>query len=151
MSRRTTKVYLAGPITGGSYGECTDWRIKIKTILDGYGYQCISPMRGKEFLKEEEELKSTGYSGIASDHSIFKRDKHDTTHTDVLLLNLYNAKQISIGSMMELAWAEHCGKFCLVIMEKENPHHHCFVLQAASLIMPDMSSAIAYLIDVYNT
>jgi len=148
--RISKHVYLAGPITGCSYDGCTDWRKNVATLLNMVGYTCSSPMRGKQFLKDVKSIASTGYSGIADDHAVVKRDKNDVLNCDVLLINLEGASIVSIGSMFELAWGADHNKFCLVVLDENNPHDHCFVKQNASLVVPSLQAAVDYLVDVYN-
>ena len=47
------KVYLAGPIMGCNYEECTAWRSVAKAWLAKHGIDGYSPMRGKEFLRNK--------------------------------------------------------------------------------------------------
>jgi nucleoside 2-deoxyribosyltransferase len=152
--RRPYKVYLAGPITGCTYEGCTEWREAVKQKLEKHGYLCSSPMRGKEWLKGEGEIKPTGYTVpehmISSDLNIYRRDKRDVIDCDVLLLNLQGADIVSIGTAMELALGEDRDKYCIVVMEEDNIHRHAFVNAAASVIFPNLDMAVEYLINVYN-
>ena len=38
-------IYLAGPITGLSYGAATDWRFTASSILESVGITPLNPMR----------------------------------------------------------------------------------------------------------
>ena len=111
----------------------------------------LSPMRGKAFLKAEKSLKdSYDSTRVASTHAIFMRDKYDSTRSDFLLLNLLGAEIISVGSIMELAWAHLSGLFCIVIMENNNIHVHSFVREAASIIFDDLDEGVDYLIKTFK-
>ncbi|MFA5172812.1 MAG: hypothetical protein WC435_00190 [Candidatus Paceibacterota bacterium] len=48
-------VYCAGPITGLSYNETVDWRNNLKEMLPP-NIEILSPMRGKDHLKNEERI-----------------------------------------------------------------------------------------------
>ena len=45
-------IYLAGPISGLSYGESTDWRQYVMDNLHE-DVEGLSPLRAKDYLKEE--------------------------------------------------------------------------------------------------
>src|SRR5688572_21568512 len=103
-------VYLAGPITGLSFDGATDWRGHAQGVLLDRGIRGVSPMRAKEYLKSEKSLKAAGYSQpdmpLSSAKGITTRDRWDCTNADVVLVNLVGAERVSIGTMMELAWAD---------------------------------------------
>jgi nucleoside 2-deoxyribosyltransferase len=92
-------VYLAGPIGGLSYNEATNWRDQAATDLAPFGIKCLSPMRGKDYLREEAILKGTGYDDtlLSNNRAIVTRDRMDVTNCDALLMNLLGAPQVSIG------------------------------------------------------
>jgi nucleoside 2-deoxyribosyltransferase len=120
------KVYLAGPITGTSYGEATDWRAKAVRDLEKWGIAGFSPMRGKAYLsKEEELLDAYNDQTMSSITAINIRDYNDTRTSDAILVNLLDAKRVSIGTVMEIAWAKAHKIPIVLIMEKEgNVHDH---------------------------
>lgn len=120
------KVYLAGPITGTSYKESTDWREYAIRHLNEWGLEGFSPMRGKAYLSKEEEIKDA-YSDqtMSSITGINIRDYNDTRTAGAILVNLLEAKKISIGTVMEIAWAKAHNVPVVLIMEKEgNVHEH---------------------------
>ncbi len=120
------KVYLAGPITGTSYGESTDWRMKAIRDLDNWGLVGFSPMRGKAYLSKEEEIADS-YSDhtMSSITGINIRDYNDTRTAAAILVNLLGAKKVSIGTVMEIAWAKAHNVPVVLIMEKTgNVHDH---------------------------
>jgi nucleoside 2-deoxyribosyltransferase len=111
-SRTVTKstVYLAGPITGLSYEGATDWRQYAIDVLASHGIVGVSPMRGKEYLSRFSNLSGTGqeYSHLgvfATPEAVLTRDHWDATRCDVMLVNVLGAKAISVGTVMEVAWA----------------------------------------------
>lgn len=104
-------VYMAGPISGLTLGECTDWRIKAKAELANAQINAVSPLRGKDFLAEFGKLSGTAaeyghVSPLASPRGIMTRDRFDATRCDVLLVNLLGAERVSIGTCLEIAWAD---------------------------------------------
>lgn len=145
-------VYLAGPITGSSYGQATEWRDYAKDLLESSGeYKCLTPMRGKEALKHIERFEPNGYDGVASNHNICHRDEYDVHRSDVLLVNLAGATRVSIGTMMEIAWGHHAGKFVITVLDSaDNPHNHAFVIENSSMVVTSLDAAIEYLLKVLN-
>jgi len=145
-------IYTIGPITGTSYSECTDWREYAKQVLDTKGFNVISPMREKAFLKHETHiLESYEDNSLASKHTIFARDKFDACRSDIFLVNFLGAKIPSIGSVAEMAWGNILGKFIVLVMEDAgNPHEHAFVKEMSSIRFNDLDKAIDYIIKVFD-
>lgn len=147
-------VYLAGPITGTTYGECTDWRDTVckRFKTSECGIVGITPMRGKSFLKKEKSIKDAYEDNSHCDkHAIFLRDKFDCLRSDIVLANFLGAKNVSIGSMFELAWAYQAGKFIVVVLEeKSNPHIHAFVRESAAQVFHDLDEAVDYIEDTFG-
>ena len=154
-------VYLVGPITGCSYTECTDWRETVKKDLESTGvYRCLSPMRGKEHLRDQLDLPGTIPSHISrpgcTGHDILARDFFDCNRANVLFCNLLGAEIASIGSCYELAWgyANRNHQQVIVILdttEEQNPHNHAFVYEAAGIILPTVEAGVEYLKEVLNS
>jgi hypothetical protein len=68
--------------------------------------KCLSPLRGKEFLKQERELKgSYAMYPLSTDKGITFRDHWHVKRCDLVLANLAGATRVSIGTVMEIAWA----------------------------------------------
>ncbi|KKN02518.1 hypothetical protein LCGC14_1116900 [marine sediment metagenome] len=117
-------VYLAGPITGQTFDGCTDWRefaIKELSFADITG---LSPMRAKDYLKNEtfvgDEYQDTV---LSSSRGIITRDRWDTTRCDLILVNFLGAERVSIGTVMEMAWADACRTPIIVVMKPEGDLH----------------------------
>ena len=119
------KVYLAGPITGTSYDESVDWRKFAKSVLSSYGLIAYSPMRGKAYLSKEDEL-ADAYNDhtMSSITAINIRDKNDVITAGALLVNFLNSKKVSIGTVMEVAWAQILQIPVVLVMEKSDIHYH---------------------------
>ena|SRR2546427_12993023 len=128
-------VYLAGPITGLTFGEATDWREYAIKQLANYGIKGISPMRAKEYLATIGTISGTGkeYSHLgtfSTPEAVITRDRWDTTRADAVLVNLLGAKAPSIGTIAEIAWAYDHRVPLVCAMEKEgNVHDHMFITQ----------------------
>jgi hypothetical protein len=145
------RVYLVGGIQGMTYKECVDWREKVSLELEFHNIETLSPMRGKAFLKKEISIHdSYEQHKLTTKAAIFARDKWDCLRSDIILCNLLGAKNVSIGSMFELAWAQDHGKYIIVVMEDVNPHVHAFVQESASLIVSTLEEAVKHLLVVAN-
>ncbi len=129
MSKR---VYLAGPILGCSYEGCTDWRLEAAAQLRAHGIEAVDPMRAKEFLRQ--------YPVVGGEHAehtlttakaITSRDRFDVMRCDMVLMNLLGATRVSIGSMIELGWADAHRKPVVLVAEPQNLHDHGMVREIA--------------------
>jgi nucleoside 2-deoxyribosyltransferase len=106
-------------------------------------------MTGKSYLRTELEFKSNGYGNpVSTNHAILSRDKWMVGQCDIFLCDLtYARERVSIGAMMELAWANLLGKHTVVVMQSENNiHRHAFPLEASDVIFETMEDATAYLL-----
>ncbi len=143
------QVYLAGPITGLNYGGCTDWRQYATNSLAEATIKGLSPMRGKEYLAAiSGPLSGTGeeykhLSVISLPRGIMTRDRYDATRCDVLLVNLLGAKAVSIGTVMEIAWADYCRiPIVCAIEETGNVHEHMMIGEALGYRVPSLDEAL---------
>ena len=138
------KIYLAGPVGGCDYDECTTWR---ETWIDyfycRYDVECISPMRDKEYLKDDKCIDSVGYEDVLScPKGIYARDRWDALRCDLLVVNLLGARKPSLGSVMEIAWANAVGTPIIVIMEDEgHVHEHILINEACGFRVRTVSEA----------
>lgn len=114
------KIYLAGPISGLSYKEATNWRDYVTPKLTDV-FHVLTPLRGKEYLRDETALAAQGYSKkpLSTAKAITNRDRNDVKNSAVVLMNLLGAKIVSIGTMIELAWADRFEVPVVLVMEPE--------------------------------
>ena len=146
-------IYLAGPISGLTYNEATEWRITTKKALEPYGIKCLSPLRAAVHLRNHEGLLTDceiiegtveGYAALAmsTPKGVVERDKYDCMNCDVLIVNLSNAKKVSIGTMVEIGWANMNRIPIILIMEDGNIHDHAFVRESVSFRPDSIEEAI---------
>ncbi len=124
------RVYLAGPITGLTFGGCTDWREYAKKELEKFGILGISPMRAKENLQAYGVLIGDEYFDevLSCGRGIITRDRWDTTGCDLMLVNLLGAEKVSIGTMIEFGWADAARNPVITVIEREgNIHDHAMM------------------------
>lgn len=137
-------IYLAGPITGTSYNECTGWReyVTDKVTMKG-NIWCYSPMRAKEYLAGEEVLDgSYEQSLLSSQRGLFTRDMNDCKTCDMVIVNLLGAKTVSIGTVMEISAFWWQRKPIVLIMEDGNVHNHPMIREACPFIVHTLDEAI---------
>lgn len=141
--------YLAGPVSGKSYKEAFAWRKNVMTTLSREGFNVLNPLRGKSFLSNQKDLISTDQYDIVrlSDRAIRKRDKMDVINSDIILINLMDATEVSIGTVGEIFWAEDRNKLVVIAMpEGDMIHNHPFIRDVA-IIFNSLKEAVDYVLD----
>lgn len=142
------KVYLAGPITGQTWSGAHDWRAMVGEQLIGRGIEFLDPLRGKGFLKDlvlEDDKFMDRYPRehpLTTGHSIMHRDMWDVSRCDVVFANFLEAERVSIGTVMEIAWARTFGKYTIMVIEKDTVHDHGMLTEAASVVLPTLEDAL---------
>jgi nucleoside 2-deoxyribosyltransferase len=151
--RRLLTVYLGGPIAGKAYAGASDWRQRVARQLAETAphIRLLDPMRGKHELKGVEKIEA-GNGGVLYGSKItVGRDLWDVAQCDAVLVNLSEATEVSIGSMIELGHARAQGKFVVVVLpdeRKPNPHDHPFVTQVATAVVRDIAEGIRILEEI---
>lgn len=150
VSRASPTVYLAGPISGQSYGGAVDWREQAIVRLGAAGIMAFSPMRAKEYLSKEQQLSGDPEAyvgrGFSCPKGIVTRDRFDCTTVDCVLFNLLPAEDtgiVSIGSMIEVGWADGAHIPIVMAMSKDNPHYHAMVTEIAGYLVPTFHEALS--------
>jgi nucleoside 2-deoxyribosyltransferase len=141
---KTYKVYLAGPIAGLTFDEGQDWRIDVTERLSPK-IECYSPLRNKQFLKEYGVIGTAEYDKpMSTDRGIMTRDHNDCITSDLIFCNLLDTKRVTIGTVMEIAWAFAYRKPLVVLMEKSNNlHDHPMIREAIGYRTESVDEAIA--------
>jgi len=138
-----SKVYLAGPITGLGWKDCTDWRDAVVKKLSKYNILGLSPLRGKNYLSQEECLQDNyGEHVMSTSKGITYRDMNDVRQSDVILVNLLGTEKISIGTILEIGAAFVLNKPIILVMEDINVHKHSMVMTMAGWIVQDLDAAV---------
>ncbi len=112
MSYPKKTIYLAGTITGLTQAEAAGgWRSHFKNLMHSSDHiHCLSPMRGKEFLKDFGKLTSgVGYpdNPLSSPSGIVNRDLFDVRSCDIMVACFLESNGLaSIGTAIEygVAW-----------------------------------------------
>lgn len=135
-------IYLAGPITGLNFDESVNWRQYVMDNLDP-AIKGLSPLRKKEYLKNQGDLVGS-YNDwpLSTQRGIYARDRFDCHRADVVLVNLLDAKIVSIGTVMEIAWAAQNNTPLVLIMEQGNIHEHPMINEACPFIVDNLDEGI---------
>jgi phage FluMu gp28-like protein len=143
------KIYIGGRISGMSYEDCSRYFNDTKETLQNMGYFVYSPMTAKASLRNETVLRATDYkSPVSTNHAIVERDRWCVEQADVFYLNLMATQEdrfVSIGGMMELAWAHQLGRHTVIALPENNVHRHAFVLEAADVVFTNHEQCMVYL------
>lgn len=139
----TKSVYLSGPISGLTYQEGAGWREYACRAL-APGIACYSPLRGHQHLDGEGELRgSYPQHPLTTAAALTARDRHDCMHCDLLLVDLTGASEVSIGTCIELGWADAFRKPVVLVMEpKGNIHDHPLVRSVCAFRVPNIEEAL---------
>jgi nucleoside 2-deoxyribosyltransferase len=137
-------VYLAGPIASRTYGEATGWRREAIRLL-GPEVTCLDPMRDKEGLADAAGPLGVAYKPqhpMLSSRAIVARDHADLKRADVVLMILPEA---SIGTLVELGWADAFGKTIVAVIPPSAPQSlrdHPFIRELADVTVATLGEAI---------
>lgn len=150
------QIYLAGPITGCTYQGCTSWREAFKEMLAkamaGPDWRpeevrCLSPMRAKDYLDQvgiiNKDYPSVEFGPLSCSRGIMTRDFFDCCRANILVTNLLGASVVSIGTVMEIAWAYQNNTPNIVIMEPDNKnlHEHPMIWEAIGFRVESLQQA----------
>lgn len=146
MSKKA--LFLAGPLTGTSYSDALVWREYVESKLPA-DVIAFSALRGKRYVANERVLRDAYPEHLLSTpQGTITRDRYDVSRCDALFVNFLNADKVSIGTIMEMAWADAWRIPIILAMEKGNIHDHAFVRQVAAFIAQDLDEAIQTAVDV---
>lgn len=134
-------VYLAGPITGLTYEGASDWREWVAARFPAY-IVAVSPLRGKDYLPRGTALADHYEPALSTTKGITTRDRFDVMRADLILVNFLGATRVSIGTVMEIAWADMLRKPIVVAMEPGNIHEHGMLKESSGFIVPSLEEAI---------
>ena len=127
-------VYLAGPMSGLTYDQANDWRATAAEIAP-YWIDTVSPLRGKSYLKTGNPLQDHDNDSIlCTQKAINARDYNDVKRSAAILVNLLGAEKVSIGTVMEIAWAKAMDVPCVLVIENGNIHEHAMINASCGFI-----------------
>jgi hypothetical protein len=101
-------------------------------------------MRGKAYLSAEDKIKDS-YSDytMSSITGINVRDYNDVKTASAVLVNFLDCgTRVSIGTVMEIAWARAMQIPIVIVMEEGNVHEHG-MLTFGNIVVPTLSEGIS--------
>jgi nucleoside 2-deoxyribosyltransferase len=107
-------VYLSGPMGGCSFKEMNDWRVEATEKLNSDTLTCLNPTRSFTANSVPKE----------TDKWINRRDYFDCVRSQCLLVNFKGMKNISVGTVMEIAWAYQKQIHIIVVGDPDGPQNH---------------------------
>lgn len=144
------KIYLAGPITGQSWEEATQWREHVAAQLVDIA-DCHSPLRHKEYLSGEgcikDEYNETLFS---SQRAIFGRDTFDVRTSELLFVNFLPAKSVSIGTVLEIGIAWELRKQIVIVMTPDTYHWHSMLRECTPWVVDNIDDGIKVVRALYT-
>jgi hypothetical protein len=144
-------IFLAGPLTGVSYKDALEWRKYVESKLPA-DIIAFSALRGKIYVAKEHLLKDAYPEHLLSTpQGTVTRDRYDVFRCDALFVNFLDTDKVSIGTIMEMAWADSQRIPIVLAMENGNIHDHAFVRQVAAFVTRDLDEAIQTAVDVVTT
>lgn len=120
-------VHLTGPITGLSYAKANGWHVKTRAELEPLGICVISPLRHRGDLEGKSVVDDATPSEtrpLVTDKGLKRRARFDIARSDIVLANFLEADKVSIGSVMEITWADEDKKPVIAVMHAGNPHDY---------------------------
>lgn len=136
-------VYLCGPMTGCTWGQCSDWRTYVEGRLNA-GIGVLSPLRHKTYKEVNGVIKHVDEESLMSSaKAMTERDRNDVKRADMVLANFLGAEDKSCGSMIEFGWADAQRIPIVMAVEAEgNPHDHPLVTTLAGWRVETLDDAI---------
>jgi len=136
-------LYLAGPMLGLLVVEAVEWRRYVQSRFHDLGIDAFSPMRGYNISADTHLENGDPTDPMHTPHGLVARDRFDVTNRDLLFVNFLGSKEISVGTVMEIAWADLARKPIVIAAEPDNIHtRHAMLSEVSSYIVPDMEEAI---------
>lgn len=150
-------VYLSGPISGLTFGECTDWREYVTRAFPPH-IQGVSPLRAKRFLQEVGKIEKSYAFPLATDRGINTRDHFDVLRSTVMLVNLLGctkdnpSTRVSIGTVGEMAWAwdHQIPIVCAMEPDGLNVHDHPMLNEWINYRVASLDEAIEITVAVIS-
>ena len=137
-------VYLAGPITGQTFAGATDWRDYVREQLP-VEIDVRSPMRCKVARLKKATSIHDHYDDdpLTRVMGITTRDRCDVMRANMVLVNVLGASKASIGTVMEIAWADLLRTPVVLAIEAEgNPHEHGMLTSCVGWRVESLDEAV---------
>lgn len=150
---KQTEVYLAGPMCQQTLAEANVWRLYVEGELIRYEVKCRNPFRSKERFFQNGEKIGLNYDRTPlqlSDKYVLFRDRNDVLSSDLVFVNFLTAKEVSIGTVTEIAWGTLLRKPVVIVSEPDNIHMHPMIRESTAYIVPTLDDGIEVTLEVLN-
>lgn len=141
-------VYIAHPVSGMTFEEAFNFFSKMNKTISDMGFKVFDPVSIYSNKMENKTAICRPHgidSNIICDHALFERCKWMVDKSDIIFMDLTGSIKISIGCIMELAWASKNGCHTIVCVEEESVYQHAFVKESADVIFDRVEMALEYL------
>jgi len=134
-------------MTGYNFHTVGCWRQELKRYIpEEAPIKFFSPLRGERQYLGDFAVIPTGVSNDR-DRTVMIRDHWDTVHADAVVVKLTDATRVSIGTVMEIAWAYDRGVPIIFIMDATGcPHDHPMIRAARSFRVDTVKQAAQQLL-----
>ena len=130
-------IYLAGPIAGCDKGEANDWRNGVcERLVDGI--VGISPLRCEPLIGDKYELAYND-KRFGTPMAISGKNWFDTVECDLVLAYL---PQVSVGTIMEVAWGIALHKPIILVSDVEGIINHPLIKANVNWIFDNFDDAL---------
>ncbi|HKM20132.1 MAG TPA: nucleoside 2-deoxyribosyltransferase [Candidatus Dojkabacteria bacterium] len=148
-NNRLPVVYFAHPISGVSLEVVQQYYDDIRKM---FGKICFvqTPMDVVARTDLSERKESFKDPAMVND-VITNRDYKFVEGCNVIFANLSKCTRVSIGTVMEIAWAYAHHKYIIIVMDKEGLHEHGMILGTHPVVFTDFNSAAQHLVDYCMT
>ena len=144
------RVYLAGPILGCDRGEANDWREYASVMLSHSGVVGISPLRCEPLIGERYTIGSADPK-FGTARAISSKNRFDVRACDLTLAYMPKAlvkKVPSLGTIIEMAWADMAGKPVVLVSDDPILLEHPVVNAVAGWIVPTLDDGLELIIGI---
>lgn len=143
-------VYLAGSIAGCDHGEANDWRGRVSASLAPHNIRGISPLRCEPLHGDRYDV---GYPDprFGTARAIASKNLNDVKMCDFTLCYMpqaLNERRLSVGTLIELAWAHALGKSTILVSDYQFLLEHPVVQANASWILSTLDEAVEVVVGV---
>lgn len=98
------RIYLAGPVTNTSWDDAVGWRRLVHAMILDMDMDVLNPVR---------------HGVNASDRFITAACREDVKRCDAVFVNFLGAEKLSIGTLIEIAWADMMRKPIVLVIDED--------------------------------
>lgn len=143
---------MAGPITGRNLEEANDWRGNVVEHLNNAGIRGVSPLRCEPIRGETYDIGNAD-PRFGTARAIASKNFLDVQTCDITLVYLpkeLNDKKLSLGTIVELAWAHALRKPTILVSDDPLITEHPVMQANASWVVPSLDEAIEVIVGVLD-